>query len=60
MPTMTLSQEQDFEEGLYVELGPHGPWMRHRTQGCYVLRGKWQRMDYFKPYLIGPQGRLPQ
>ncbi len=42
------------------DLGPHGPWMRHKVCGSYVMRGgRWVRMDHARDFVVGPKGELP-
>ncbi len=51
----------DFEVEWNDDLGPHGPWYRHKVCGSYVMRGgRWCRMDHAKAFVVGPKGELPR
>ncbi len=50
----------DFESQWPDDLGPHGPWNRHKVCGSYVMRaGRWVRMDHARAFVVGPKGYLP-
>ncbi len=61
MPTLAQRKYDAFQWDEDIDdLGPHGPWLRHKVQGCYVMRGgRWCRMDHAIGWLSGPKGELP-